>query len=74
MKCSELIIQGPIAQQVEHLTFNQSVAGSNPAGLTKNLVIDQTFRVNINPNMMNKVKSFREMYYDRPVAFHKDDK
>ena len=25
----------PVAQPVEHLTFNQGVAGSNPAGLTK---------------------------------------
>ena len=26
---------GPLAQLVEQLTFNQLVAGSNPAGLTK---------------------------------------
>ena len=25
----------PVAQPVEHLTFNQGVAGSNPAGLTR---------------------------------------
>jgi hypothetical protein len=29
-----IILHGPIAQPVEHLTFNQGVAGSNPAGLT----------------------------------------
>ena len=28
------ILHGPVAQPVEHLTFNQGVAGSNPAGLT----------------------------------------
>ena len=27
--------QEPVAQPVEHLTFNQGVAGSNPAGLTR---------------------------------------
>ena len=27
---------GPVAQLVEQLTFNQWVAGSNPAGLTTN--------------------------------------
>jgi hypothetical protein len=25
----------PVAQPVEHLTFNQGVPGSNPGGLTK---------------------------------------
>ena len=29
---------GPLAQLVEQLTFNQWVAGSNPAGLTKFLI------------------------------------
>ncbi len=27
----------PVAQSVEHLTFNQGVAGSNPAGLTNRI-------------------------------------
>ena len=30
-------MNGPVAQLVEQLTFNQWVAGSNPAGLTTNL-------------------------------------
>ena len=29
-------MHGPVAQLVEQLTFNQWVAGSNPAGLTTN--------------------------------------
>ena len=29
-------MSGPVAQLVEQLTFNQWVAGSNPAGLTTN--------------------------------------
>ena len=29
-------LREPVAQPVEHLTFNQEVAGSNPAGLTNN--------------------------------------
>jgi hypothetical protein len=29
-------IYGPLAQLVEHLTFNQGVAGSSPAWLTNN--------------------------------------
>lgn len=28
----------PVAQPVEHLTFNQGVAGSSPAGLTKEII------------------------------------
>ena len=27
-------MSGPVAQSVEHLTFNQRVMGSNPVGLT----------------------------------------
>jgi hypothetical protein len=30
-----LPIADPVAQPVEHLTFNQRVVGSNPAGITK---------------------------------------
>jgi hypothetical protein len=29
-----LYFQGPLAQPVEHLTFNQGVTGSNPVGPT----------------------------------------
>ena len=29
----------PVAQSVEHLTFNQRVMGSNPIGLTNNLSV-----------------------------------
>jgi hypothetical protein len=31
------LVWEPIAQSVEHLTFNQRVAGSNPAGLTNEI-------------------------------------
>ena len=31
-------------------------------------------RKNKELDIINEGKSFREMYYDRPVAFHKDDK
>ena len=31
----------PVAQPVEHLTFNQGVMGSNPIGLTKIQPINQ---------------------------------
>ena len=31
------ILHGPVAQPVEHLTFNQGVTGSNPVGLTTSL-------------------------------------
>jgi hypothetical protein len=30
-------LQEPVAQPVEHVTFNHGVAGSSPAGLTKNI-------------------------------------
>jgi hypothetical protein len=31
-----MVVQEPVAQPVEHLTFNQRVSGSNPDGLTNN--------------------------------------
>ena len=31
-----MVGQEPVAQPVEHLTFNQRVSGSNPDGLTNN--------------------------------------
>lgn len=34
-----------IAQLVEHLTLNQQVAGSNPAGCTKKCEIEKRFRI-----------------------------
>ena len=37
-----LSFHGPVAQLVEHLTFNQRVTGSNPVGLTK---VSKGFRV-----------------------------
>ena len=33
----------PVAQPVEHLTFNQGVSGSNPDGLTNNSKIHRHF-------------------------------
>ena len=33
-----ILLDGPIAQLVEQLTFNQWVTGSNPVGLTKFLL------------------------------------
>jgi hypothetical protein len=38
---SALLLE-PVAQPEEHLTFNQGVAGSNPAGLTKKINGDST--------------------------------
>ena len=32
---------GPLAQSVEHLTFNQVVGGSNPPCLMQNVILDQ---------------------------------
>jgi hypothetical protein len=34
LKCASLAMREPVAQSVEHLTFNQRVPGSNPGGLT----------------------------------------
>jgi hypothetical protein len=33
----------PVAQPVEHLTFNQGVMGSNPIGLTNIASLDRNF-------------------------------
>ena len=37
---------GPVAQSVEHLTFNQRVAGSSPARLTIPVIVHSGHRVN----------------------------
>jgi hypothetical protein len=37
--CSSDHDHGPIAQSVEHLTFNQGVEGSNPSGPTKEYLV-----------------------------------
>ena len=44
----------PVAQPVEHLTFNQGVAGSNPAGLTKEnqILIEKTDKENIENKLL----------------------
>ena len=34
LKLYKVVLNGPIAQLVEQVTFNHWVAGSNPAGLT----------------------------------------
>ena len=40
----------PVAQPVEHLTFNQGVAGSNPAGLTNKInALQATIRSDWSP-------------------------
>ncbi len=36
-RARENLLNGPVAQLVEHLTFNQVVTGSIPVGLTKSL-------------------------------------
>ena len=54
MKCSHFL-HGPIAQPVEHLTFNQGVAGSNPAGLTiQKLLILEVLSLLDSPNKIFK--------------------
>ena len=42
-----MVAQEPVAQPVEHLTFNQRVVGSNPAGLTNNLTRDSQNRASL---------------------------
>jgi hypothetical protein len=34
---AHMSLEEPVAQPVEHLTFNQGVKGSNPFGLTKQI-------------------------------------
>ena len=43
---------GPLAQSVEQFPFKEWVAGSNPAGLTKNPVYEK-----------NKNKKYRNWYF-----------
>ena len=40
----------------------------------KNSTIAKFWRKAKEEDLRRKGRSFREMYYDRPVAFHKDDK
>jgi hypothetical protein len=53
-----MVAKEPVAQPVEHLTFNQGVMGSNPIGLTNNISnLAGSMRAHIAEKVASKVAS-----------------
>ena len=65
--------KGPVDNDSPMSMYDKAIRSLEKQGLGDSAFAKQ-LRKNKELDMINKGKSFREMYYDRPVAFHKDDK
>ena len=63
----------PVAEDNPMNIYDKAIGILEKKGLGDGAFAKQ-LRKNKELDMINKGKSFREMYYDRPVVFHKDDK
>jgi hypothetical protein len=67
------IKKGPVDNDSPMNIYDKIIGILEKKGLGDGAFAKQ-LRKNKELDIINKGKSFREMYYDRPVAFHKDDK
>ena len=67
------IKKGPVDNDSPMNIYDKMIRILEKKGLGDGALAKQ-LRKNKELNIINEGKSFREMYYDRPVAFHKDDK
>jgi len=63
----------PVANDSPMSMYDKMIGILEKKGLGDGALAKQ-LRKNKELDIINDGKSFREMYYDRPVAFHKDDK
>ena len=63
----------PVANDKLMSLYDKAIASLEKQGLGDSAFAKQ-LKKNKELSIQNKGKSFREMYHDRPVAFHKDDK
>ena len=65
--------KGPVDNDSPMSMYDKMIGILEKKGLGDGALAKQ-LRKNKELDIINEGKSFREMYYERPVAFHKDDK